>query len=120
MAAKPDVTFSTSRRRVSTSMAATIRAIIRDLAAGSCAVVLATHELDEAERLADRMVSSTMAHWLPMEPWRSCARARRDPVRNDPGLDLRALALRPESSPARSARQYVIDAAATPPDGPTR
>ena len=29
---------------------------MRDLADGGCAVVLATHELDEAERLADRVV----------------------------------------------------------------
>ncbi len=34
----------------------TIRGIVRTLADGGCAVVLATHELDEAERLADRVV----------------------------------------------------------------
>jgi len=33
-----------------------IRGIVRGLADGGCAVVLATHELDEAERLADRVV----------------------------------------------------------------
>jgi ABC-2 type transport system ATP-binding protein len=33
-----------------------IRRIVRDLAAGGCAVVLCTHELDEAEKLADRVV----------------------------------------------------------------
>lgn len=33
-----------------------VRGIIRDLASQGCAVVLATHELDEAERLADRVV----------------------------------------------------------------
>ena len=33
-----------------------VRGIIRDLAAEGCAVILATHELDEAERLADRVV----------------------------------------------------------------
>jgi len=33
-----------------------IRGIVRDLAAGGCAVVLCTHELDEAEKLADRVV----------------------------------------------------------------
>jgi len=33
-----------------------VRDIIRDLAREGCAVVLATHELDEAERLADRVV----------------------------------------------------------------
>ena len=34
----------------------TIRGIVRGLAQQGCAVVLATHELDEAERLADRVV----------------------------------------------------------------
>lgn len=33
-----------------------VRAIIRELAGDGCAVLLATHELDEAERLADRVV----------------------------------------------------------------
>ncbi|MFP5321286.1 MAG: ABC transporter ATP-binding protein [Acidimicrobiia bacterium] len=33
-----------------------IRGIVRDLAADGCAVVLCTHELDEAEKLADRVV----------------------------------------------------------------
>ncbi|MBU3703825.1 MAG: ABC transporter ATP-binding protein [Ilumatobacteraceae bacterium] len=33
-----------------------VREIIRRLAADGCAVILATHELDEAERLADRVV----------------------------------------------------------------
>jgi len=34
----------------------TIRSIMRELATSGCAVVLATHELDEAERIADRVV----------------------------------------------------------------
>lgn len=33
-----------------------VRGIIRELAASGCAVVLATHELDEAERLSNRVV----------------------------------------------------------------
>jgi ABC-2 type transport system ATP-binding protein len=33
-----------------------IRAVIKDLASAGCAVVLATHELDEAERCADDVV----------------------------------------------------------------
>jgi len=33
-----------------------IRTIVRGLAAGGCAVVLATHELDEAEKVADHVV----------------------------------------------------------------
>jgi ABC-2 type transport system ATP-binding protein len=43
-----------------------IRAIIRDLAAGGCAVILATHEMDEAERCADDVLiidaGKVMAH----------------------------------------------------------
>ncbi|MFM8389599.1 MAG: ATP-binding cassette domain-containing protein, partial [Actinomycetota bacterium] len=39
-----------------------VRAIIRNLAAEGCAVVLATHELDEAERLADRVVLFNRGH----------------------------------------------------------
>ena len=33
-----------------------VRGVIRDLAAGGCCVLLTTHELDEAERLADHVV----------------------------------------------------------------
>ena len=33
-----------------------VRAVIRDLAARGCCVLLTTHELDEAERLADHVV----------------------------------------------------------------
>lgn len=39
-----------------------VRGIIRDLAGEGCAVVLATHELDEAERLADRVVLFNKGH----------------------------------------------------------
>ena len=63
LAAKPDVAFldePTSGRRH--HRARRDRGIIRDLASNGCAVVLATHELDEAERLADRMVIIDQAH----------------------------------------------------------
>lgn len=57
LAARPDVAFldePTSGVDVNGRVA--IRSIVRSLAAEGCAVVLATHELDEAERLADRVV----------------------------------------------------------------
>ncbi|MCX6519950.1 MAG: hypothetical protein NTZ21_04730, partial [Actinobacteria bacterium] len=55
--ARPDVAFlDEPTSGVDVLGRDTIRAIVRDLADGGCAVVLATHELDEAERLADRVV----------------------------------------------------------------
>jgi len=57
MAARPQVAFlDEPTSGVDVNGRATIRGIVRDLAATGCAVVLATHELDEAERLADRVV----------------------------------------------------------------
>lgn len=57
LAARPDVAFlDEPTSGVDVNGRATIREIIRDLAADGCAVVLATHELDEAERVADRVV----------------------------------------------------------------
>ncbi len=57
LAAEPDVAFlDEPTSGVDVNGRDTIRAIVHDLAASGCAVVLATHELDEAERLADRAV----------------------------------------------------------------
>jgi ABC-2 type transport system ATP-binding protein len=57
LTARPEVAFlDEPTSGVDVNGRDTIRAIVRDLAAGGCAVVLATHELDEAERLADRAV----------------------------------------------------------------
>ena len=57
LAAKPEVAFlDEPTSGVDVNGRATIRDIVRSLAAGGCAVVLATHELDEAERIADRAV----------------------------------------------------------------
>jgi len=57
LAAKPEVAFlDEPTSGVDVNGRDTIRGIVRDLAARGCAVVLATHELDEAERLADRVV----------------------------------------------------------------
>ena len=57
LAAKPMVAFlDEPTSGVDVNGRATIRIIVRDLAASGCAVVLATHELDEAERVADRVV----------------------------------------------------------------
>lgn len=57
LAARPEVAFlDEPTSGVDVNGRDTIRTIIRDLAADGCAVVLATHELDEAERLADRIL----------------------------------------------------------------
>lgn len=57
LAAKPDVAFlDEPTSGVDITGRQLIRTIVRDLAANGCAVVLATHELDEAERVADHVV----------------------------------------------------------------
>jgi ABC-2 type transport system ATP-binding protein len=90
----------------------TIRAIIRDLAASGCAVVLATHELDEAERLADRVVifdkGVVIADGTLAE-----LRAGHDEIRfrSAPDLDLPSLAAALGMVASRVAHdEYVIDA----------
>jgi ABC-2 type transport system ATP-binding protein len=57
LAARPEVAFlDEPTSGVDVGGRATIRAILGELAASGCAVVLATHELDEVERVADRVV----------------------------------------------------------------
>jgi ABC-2 type transport system ATP-binding protein len=54
LCARPDIAFlDEPTAGVDLDGRRAIRAIIEDLAAGGCAVILATHELDEAERCAD-------------------------------------------------------------------
>ena len=57
LAARPEVAFlDEPTSGVDVGGRQLIRGIVRDLANQGCAVVLATHELDEAEKLADRVV----------------------------------------------------------------
>lgn len=57
LAARPEVAFlDEPTSGVDVHGRDTIRGIVRGLAEAGCAVVLATHELDEAERLADRVI----------------------------------------------------------------
>lgn len=57
LAARPEVAFlDEPTSGVDVNGRDTIRKIIRRLAADGCAVVVATHELDEAERIADKVV----------------------------------------------------------------
>jgi ABC-2 type transport system ATP-binding protein len=57
LAARPDVAFlDEPTSGVDVTGRQMIRGVVRALAASGCAVVLATHELDEAEKLADHVV----------------------------------------------------------------
>lgn len=57
LSARPDVAFlDEPTSGVDVNGRAMIREVVRELADGGCAVVLATHELDETERVADRVV----------------------------------------------------------------
>ena len=117
LAAKPEVAFlDEPTSGVDINGRDAIREIIRDLAATGCAVVLATHELDEAERLADRMVivdhGSLVADGTLADLRRGHDEIR---FRSDPGLDLRALAAATGIVAAEVGRdEYVIDAPPQP------
>ena len=57
LAARPDVAFlDEPTSGVDVTGRQMIRTIVRGLASNGCAVVLATHELDEAEKIADHVV----------------------------------------------------------------
>lgn len=93
-----------------------VRGIIRDLAARGCAVVMATHELDEAERLADRMVIID-GGTLIADGTLADLRKGHDEIRfrSDPELDLRRLAASTGIVAAKvGADEYVIDAPPQP------
>jgi ABC-2 type transport system ATP-binding protein len=113
LAARPEVAFlDEPTSGVDVNGRDTIRRIVRDLAAQGCAVVLATHELDEAERLADRVVifdgGQVIADGTLDELRKGHDEIR---FRSAPNLDLHVLA----SSIGMVASQvghdeYVIDA----------
>jgi ABC-2 type transport system ATP-binding protein len=117
LAAKPDVAFlDEPTSGIDINGRDAIRGIIRDLAANGCAVVLATHELDEAERLADRMVIIDHGT-LIADATLAELRKGHDEIRfrTDPELDLRALA---EATGIVASKvgndEYVIDAPPQP------
>lgn len=113
MAARPEVAFlDEPTSGVDVNGRDTIRGIVRDLAASGCAVVLATHELDEAERLADRVIIFDQGQVIA-DGTLAELRKGHDEIRfrSDPDLDLGALA----TSIGMVASQvgpdeYVIDA----------
>ena len=117
LAAKPDVAFlDEPTSGIDINGRDAIRGIISDLASNGCAVVLATHELDEAERLADRMVIIDHGT-LIADATLAELRKGHDEIRfrTDPELDLRALA---EATGIVASKvgndEYVIDAPPQP------
>ena len=88
-----------------------VRAIVRGLADDGCAVLIATHELDEAERLADRVVIIDHGT-LIADGTLADLRKGHDEIRfrSDPDLDLRALAETGIIASKVGADEYVIDA----------
>ncbi len=117
LAAKPEVAFlDEPTAGVDVNGRDTIRGIIRSLAADGCAVVLATHELDEAERLADRVVifdgGQVIADGTLADLRRGHDEIR---FRSSPDLDVHALARATGVVASRlGADEYVIDAPPLP------
>jgi ABC-2 type transport system ATP-binding protein len=117
LAARPDVAFlDEPTSGVDVNGRDTIRGVVRDLAAGGCAVVLATHELDEAERLADHVVifdgGEVIADGTLDEVRRGHDEIR---FRSTPGLDIASLGVAVGADVVRAAAdEYVISATTDP------
>jgi len=121
LAARPDVAFlDEPTSGVDVLGRDVIRGVVRDLARTGCAVVLATHELDEAERVADRVVifdgGEVIADGTLDELRRGHDEIR---FRSSPQLDLPALAgalgvAARRAGEGGDADEYVLDAAPDP------
>ena len=113
LAAKPEVAFlDEPTAGVDVNGRDTIRGIVRKLAATGCAVVLATHELDEAERLADRVVIFHRGRVVANDTLDELRRGHDEiRFRSSADLDTRALALALGMVASRVGNdEYVIDA----------
>jgi ABC-2 type transport system ATP-binding protein len=112
LAARPEVAFlDEPTSGVDVGGRATIRRILADLAASGCAVVLATHELDEVERVADHVVVFDRGRVVAdgtLDALRGARRELRVRVRGT--LDAGELA-RVAAAPVRevAAGEYVVD-----------
>lgn len=113
LAARPEVAFlDEPTSGVDLHGRQAIREIVRSLAEGGCAVLLATHELDEAERLADRVLifdgGQVVADGTLAELRRGHDEIR---FRSSPNLDLQGLAASIGMVASQvGADEYVIDA----------
>jgi ABC-2 type transport system ATP-binding protein len=117
LAAKPEVAFlDEPTAGVDLNGRDAISAIVAGLARDGCAVVLATHELAEAERVADRVIifdrGQVVADGTLSELRRGHDQIR---FRSSPELDLARLAAATEMQAARVGHdEYVIDAPPAP------
>lgn len=117
LAARPDVAFlDEPTSGVDVLGRDTIRSIVRELADGGCAVVLATHELDEAERVADRVVIFDRGEVIA-DGTLDELRHGHDEIRfrSSPDIDLASLAAETGLSATRIGDdEYLIAAASDP------
>ena len=113
LAANPDVAFlDEPTSGVDIVGRDSIRAIVRALADRGCAVILATHELDEADRLADRAIIFDHGQIIA-DGTLAELRKGHDEIRfrSSPTLDTTALAISIGMVASRiGVDQYVIDA----------
>jgi ABC-2 type transport system ATP-binding protein len=113
LAARPEVAFlDEPTSGVDVNGRDVIRTIVRDLAAEGCAVVLATHELDEAERVADRVVIFDRGQVIA-DGTLAELRAGHDEIRfrSSPDLDVVAMGRAIGIVVSRvGADEYVVDA----------
>lgn len=113
LAARPEVAFlDEPTSGVDLHGRQAIREIVRSLADGGCAVLLATHELDEAERLADRVLifdgGQVVADGTLAELRKGHDEIR---FRSSPDLDIHALAISIGMVASQvGTDEYVIDA----------
>ncbi|MEX0847359.1 MAG: ABC transporter ATP-binding protein [Ilumatobacteraceae bacterium] len=117
LAARPDVAFlDEPTSGVDINGRDTIRRIVRELADGGCAVVLATHELDEAERVADRVIIFDHGQVVADGSLADLRRGHDEiRFRSDPALDSAALAAA-IGHPVRTLAvgEYIVDASPDP------
>ena len=112
LAARPEVAFlDEPTSGVDVGGRATIRSILAELSASGCAVVLATHELDEVQRVADRVVVFDHGKVVAdgtLDELRGSRRELRVRIRGE--LDLTALTAA-AGAPARivAPGEYVVD-----------
>lgn len=117
LAARPEVAFlDEPTSGVDVNGRDSIRSIIRTLADTGCAVVLATHELDEAERLADRIIVFDRGQ-VVADGTLADLRRGHDEIRFRSAADLDVRALAAATGLVASevgAGEYVIDAPPLP------
>jgi ABC-2 type transport system ATP-binding protein len=117
LAARPEVAFlDEPTAGVDVIGRDTIRSVVRDLADSGCAVVMATHELDEAERMADRVLIFDAGRVIA-DGTLAELRSGNDRIRfrSAAGLDVDALAATLGCAVSRTGGdRYLVSAAPDP------